>query len=487
MSLRINHNTRAANAHRNLQANDHQLSKSLERLSSGLRINQAGDGPSSLVISEQMRAQLAGLDQAIKNSELSISMVQTAEGALNEANQLLVGIRQLAIHAANEGANDEVMLLADQQEISNALISIDRIATTTQFGKRNLLDGSNGATGITTGQGLHFTKASNKTADSGDEEYEVVILTDASRANLKGTTALSEEVVQAGEIMTISENGKTATYTTTQTDTIKTAFQNLDAAVRRSGLDVTLEMTDGNQLSVRHNLYGKDHGFSVSSTTDGVLSPIGDSFEDIANGTDIVGTINGESTIGRGQTLVGRTGSATTEGIELRYTGEAGDEGEIPEEGVAVGTVKLSQNSLTFQVGANAGQTVGIALPNIEATKLGRGVQNSNDFISLADVDVRTSAGAQDTIKIVDESINQISAMRSDLGSFQKNTLESNLTNLRVANENMLAAESTIRDVDVAAEMANFTKESIKMQSSTAMLAQANQVPSKILHLLGQA
>ena len=142
MSLRINHNLAALNAHRNLVETNSQLSNSMQRLSSGYRINQGSDDPAGLVISEQFRAQIAGLNRAIDNSEGSISMVQTAEGALTEINNLLISMRELAIHAANEGFNDADQLAADQAEIANAITTIDRIASNTQFGTKKLLDGS---------------------------------------------------------------------------------------------------------------------------------------------------------------------------------------------------------------------------------------------------------------------------------------------------------------------------------------------------------
>src|SRR3989339_1119947 len=139
MSLRINHNVASVNAHRSLLNNESSLTHTLEKLSSGLKINRGADGPATLVISEQMRAQIAGLTQAIDNSESAISMVQTTEANLGEVNRLLVSMRQLAIHAANEGVNDEQMLLADQREVRNALQTIDRIAEQAQFGNRKLL------------------------------------------------------------------------------------------------------------------------------------------------------------------------------------------------------------------------------------------------------------------------------------------------------------------------------------------------------------
>src|SRR5262245_15194193 len=151
-ALVINHNTQAINTHRNLLVADRQLKTSLEHLSSGLKIVRAADGPATLMISEQMRAQVASVVQAIRNSETSVSMVQTTEAALDEMNKLLVDMRQLSIHAANEGANDKTMLEADQFEIRNGLESIDRISQFAQFGTKKILDGSNGVSGLAAGK-----------------------------------------------------------------------------------------------------------------------------------------------------------------------------------------------------------------------------------------------------------------------------------------------------------------------------------------------
>ena len=144
MSLRVNTNIPAINTHRNLTINNTAQAKSMERLSSGLKINQGADGPASLVISERLRAQTAGLKQAMDNSEAGISLVQTAEAALDEVSSALINARQLAVHAANEAVNDEFMLRADQQEIDNILSTVNRIARNTQFGSKTLLDGSKG-------------------------------------------------------------------------------------------------------------------------------------------------------------------------------------------------------------------------------------------------------------------------------------------------------------------------------------------------------
>jgi flagellin len=327
MSLRINNNAEALNAHRNLAKNDQLLAKSIERLSSGQKINRGADGPASLVISEGLRAQVASLQQATENSESAISIVQTAEGALNEVSRLLVDIRQRSVAAANVGVNDTNMTAASQTEIENALNSIDRIARSTQFGGELLLNGNAEADGST------------------------------------GASEAAEAASAAG----------------------------VDGAEEAAELAKVAEATGGSEESAK---------------------------------------------------------------------------------------------LLTFQIGANKGQTASIALPSVVTDQLAKGVTNESGFQSLADLDVTTSQGAQDALAVVDKAIAQITIHRGNLGAFQKNTLESNLTSLRVATENLTAAESNIRDADVAVELAAFTRNQIMTQSATAQLAQANAMPQNVARLL---
>ena len=508
MSLRINHNTSALNAHRNLQTNQSNLSKTLEKLSSGLKINRASEGPAALVISEQMRAQLAGLSQAIDNSETAISLVQTTEANMSEISNLLTSMRQLAIHSANEGVNDEVMLEADQKELENALETIDRIAGQAQFGNKRLLDGSRGAAGTTTGENLEFVGATLSTGDSRENGFDVKVTQIATKAFAEGQTALTQEVINAGERLTVIEQGKMATYITNKDDTAATAVQNLRSEAERKGLALDISMTEDGRITITHREYGSDSSFQLSSSTAGVLSKNGGEIEISQQGQNIKGTINGESAIGKGQVLTGVKGAACVDGLSIRYYGDGkkgiippgcevsdivveGEEGaseepqqQIPAEGASVGRVFVAQNSMRFQVGANQNQTVGIAIKSGHPESMARGIANQSGFESLADIDLRSFQGAQDALMLIDSTINQVAADRGELGAFQKNTLESNLSNLRVANENLVSSESVIRDVDMAKEMAEFTKNQIMAQSATAMLAQANQVPRNVLTLL---
>ena len=483
MSLRINHNTASLNTHRNLKKANERVSKSLERLSSGLRINSAGDGAAALIASEQLRSQIASIDQAIRNSESTVSVVQTAEGALGEANNTLVAMRQLAIQSANEGSNDEVMLAANQESIKNMIASIDRIAEFTQFGQKKLLDGSSGVTGIAIGDGLQLIGAVTETQSSGEQGYDVVVNELATKASILGSTPLTKEMVAAEENLYITEGGKTATYVTKETDTVDAAILNFAAAAKNAGLNVTISKAANDAILIEHNLYGSEHTFSAASSSAGVISQTAGSFQTAQKGMDIRGTINGEAAIGKGETLTGIAGNKMTDGLTVRFHNNNPNLA-IPDTGVQVGKVKVIQNAMTFQIGPGQGQTVNIALQNVSAETLARGVENKSHFQSLGDINVTSSQGALDSMTLIDKAINDIIKVRAELGAFQNYTLEINAANMRVAKENMVAAESTIRDTDMAAEMAEFTKNDLIMQSSAAMLAQANQIPQKVMRLL---
>jgi flagellin len=482
MPLRINSNPAAINTNRNLIENQDRLLKSLEKLSSGSKVNRASDGAAALIISEQMRAQISGVKQAIDNSETAVGMVQTAEGALNEISGLLIKIRQRAVHAANEGANDEVMLQADQFEINNALDTIDRMTFNTQFGQKRLLDGSQGANGVANGAGLEYVAASPHTQSSPVSGYDVRVQRLGSRAHVEGSTALTQDLVNKGEELTIAEGGRTVSFKATPGDTVTQALGKLRSEMEKIGLDVKMHVVDG-KLMLEHNKYGSEHSFSVASTTPGVLSSEGGKLEMATPGQDIVGTIGGYVAYGRGQVLTGGEGTPV-EGLQVRYQGHVLTDADASEGSASAGRVAVFQNSLVFQVGGNVGQTVSVSLNSTNTRTMGRGVINKSSFKSLRDVNVLTPQTAQDTQLLVDQAVNEVTRTRAELGAFQKNTLETNLAQLRITAENLISAESTIRDVDFASEMAEFTRNKIMVESSTAMLAQAIQLPRTVLKLL---
>ena len=487
MSFKINNNSMAINAQRNLYVNNMNMSKTMEKLSSGLRIVRAADGPASLVISEQMRSQIKGIEQAIRNSETGIAMMQTTEAAMNEVNRMLTSLRQLAVHAANEAVNDEFMLEADQQEVVNILSSIDRIARDTSFGNKKVLDGTAGADGVATGAGLELVKASNLTEDSGSGGFDVVITQAAGKTAITGTQALTRDMAVAGEKLTIVENGKEATVIGTEEDTELTLISRLQSIAERNGLDVRVSVDATGLVSVEHKKFGSKHDIKVYSDTTGVLSPEGGSMASAVKGRDVEGSINGELAKGEGRILSSLAGNPTTEGLVVRYMGDVGQPGgpEINEEqGTKVGTVHITQNSLRFQLGDSYDQNGSISLESLFTSELGNGVPNESGFLSLRDIDLRTFEGANDALKIIESAANKVSTIRGDIGAFQKNLLESNLNSMMVMRESMVFSESTIRDADYANEVSNLTKNQIMQQTGVAVSSHANENPKAVLKLL---
>jgi flagellin len=542
--MRINNNIAALNAHRNLVKNNDVTNKTLERLSSGMKINRGADGPAALVISEKLRSQISGLRQAIDNSEAGISLMQTAEAALDEVSRSLINMRQLAVHAANEAVNDDVMLQADQEEIDNMISTVNRISKTAQYGKKAILDGSMGANGVTSGENLEFIEAGENTKASGVGGFKVKILEAAKRAEISGSIALNQEIIDRGEQITVEQGGKTITFNTMRGQTVETNLNALKKTLSDSNMEVDLVLANQKELenlleqrnirmsvrerligvhhdsgqleealanneiigelrdagltaedirsavanktaanepqvlTLRHKKFGSDEVFSVTSTTSGLLGVNGDDPTLVENGKDVVGRIQGEIAFGKGQVLTG--GSMTrADGLAVRYTGtQANAAGEF------AGTVTVTQNSMIFQIGGNAGQTVKHSLAEMSSKALGRAVENLSGFRSLSDIDVTDAQGAQDAIRIIDKAIEEVSMNRASMGAFQKDHLQSNLNYLRTAHENVTNAESVIRDTDVAEEMAQYTRNQIIMEANVAMLAQANQAPNTLLRLL---
>jgi flagellin len=424
------------------------------------------------------------LKQAVDNSETAISMVQTSESALTEVSNLLTTMKQLSIHAANEGANDENMLRADQLEFENSLNTIDRITAEAAFGKKRLLDGTQAANGVGIGQGLEFIKASPDTMSSPVDGYTVVVKDLSTQTSIQGTVPITQEIVDKGEEVTISENGKVVSFVTRKGDSVEATLGRLRNEIKANGLDVTLDVKEDGTIGVRHNQYGSEFTMSVSSSTAGLLSSESRVMQGAVAGKDIQGTIGDEVAFGRGQVLTGGAGTKV-QGLAVRYYGDTVTEPEAGEDAPIAGRVAVYQNSPIFQVGAQAGQSVAVSLTNTNTRVLGRGVNNESGYRNIRDVNIQTSQGATDSLKLIEKAIDDITTNRAELGAFQKNTLESNLRQLRINVEELTNAESVIRDSDMAAEIAEFTRNSIMTQSATAMLAQANQMPKTVLSLLG--
>ncbi|MTT31564.1 flagellin [Terrilactibacillus sp. BCM23-1] len=375
--MRINHNIAALNTYRQLNSASGAQSKSMEKLSSGLRINRAGDDAAGLAISEKMRGQIRGLDQASANSQDGISLIQTAEGALNETHSILQRQRELATQAANDTntAEDRKNI---QDEMDQLGKEIDRIAGTTQFNTKNLLDGS-----------------MDKTTTAGANKISNTSLKGASGVAIAASTeALNTLTDKDGNSLGIQAS-----------DTVEVSYV-------KNGTTTTV------------NLAGDDTIADITSAGDfGAATVNGGAIEVTASATGEAGAIHGFTVTVKDASGNVRTGASNA----LSSFSE-----------VTQATEDHADGSSTFQIGANTGQNINLAIKDMGSSALG-----------IKDLKVGNQGQANVAIKVIDEAIAKVSAERSNLGATQ-NRLEHTINNLNTSSENLTAAESRVRDVDYA-------------------------------------
>ncbi|RZO43447.1 MAG: flagellin [Proteobacteria bacterium] len=533
--MKIRSNATSLNALRHSADNLKEVKSSIEKLSSGTRINRGADGPASLIASERMRGQIAGMRQAHSNNESAIAMFQTAEGALSEFSNILLTLKQLSVHAANDAVNDQDMLAADQQEVDNLISTLDRIVETARFNNKSLLDGSLGANGAATGDNLRFVSAETWTKDSPIEGYEVDILQVATQPFKKGNVPLTLNNIGEGVTILLSEGGRNVEIDTrmgkekenieeilanhkqdpsrfpaaqSSIDIRGIVMESIKEGIVESGLALEAFETPDKTFYIRHKEFGADASFSVSSNLPGFLTKQANVAEISEEGLDVAGRIGGATANGKGQYLTAIKGAAPSRGITIQYDRTIGLK-EVPvknEQGDVIGTefveesqeeivgspnsprlegyVHLSQQTKNVNLGPIPGMESGFSFRSIRTNNLGLGVENESGFRSLFDIDLTTKQGANDAGRIIEKVIDEISAYRASIGAFQKNVVESNLNSLKIANENLTQGESTIRDTDMAGEMSKLTGNQILLSASQSMQAQANQLPQNVLSLL---
>ncbi|KAF0825038.1 flagellin [Cytobacillus firmus] len=578
----INHNISALNTYRQMGVNNNAGSKAMEKLSSGLRINRAGDDAAGLAISEKMRAQVRGLDQASRNSQDGISMIQTAEGALQETHNILQRMRELATQAAND-TNVEVDRNEIQKEMNALSSEINRIGNTTEFNTQKLLQGDGKANLNETGKfldgNLQGGDISHSNASQTFDLTTVAAAGDTVTFNLNGedltiTFAANDTDLVDGEAYDVTSNSATINMsassdtTSTQDGYIKAA---LDAIIAKNDnlagnystsnstdTEVVITATTGgdfegskgfiNSVSVSGSSIAGTGAASIGTSTPVYANKAIDlsSITSAADAEALVGTgmtINGQQiefynandgaytgdAIGVNisnvtnaaslvDTMVEQLGSEL-EGVNIKDGADVTSVGdgdklviEAKEGGEAGNSIQVTDGGVqkdfqaSFQVGANQGQSMTINIRdmrsnalNITGTKAGEahsevegakftatanvtdGTDNQNVEYAL---DVSSHESASAAVKVINNAIENVSAQRSDLGAFQ-NRLEHTISNLSNASENLTAAESRIRDVDMAKEVMEMTRANILGQASQAMLAQANQKPQSVMQLLG--
>ena len=538
MAMVVQHNMIAMNTNRQLGITTSGIAKSTEKLSSGYRINRAADDAAGLAISEKMRSQIRGLNQASTNAQDGISMIQTAEGALNESHSILQRMRELTIQAANGTETDEDRGNI-QDEITQLQSELDRISETTEFNTMKLLDGSLSGSATVTKAGPKFG-----TYDTGLKAF---ITSDVSGVTIKTTTSAS----QGGESAIWSADGKTLTlnlykngvYTDTELDKLISEARQEDSGAKNTPANVELNLKYGvytataattgtatqvgkkatgtidiasnssekfvgiTQMTITANKYGVDGNITIKIT-----------FKDTNPGSEVASVTSSATYKSSGvldkagsYTLELATGREYTEKDIEKLLAEAGFSATVKFNGPdpdekntlfvtdesTVATAKLDGGKglgdtdaylgekdydvqtggegITLQVGANQDQTISFGIDDMSSASLG---------VDGTKVNVETQAQAQNSIDAIDQAIGSISKQRSLLGAIQ-NRLEHTIANLDNTAENLQSAESGIRDTDMASEMVQFSKNNILQQAAQSMLAQANQSNQSVLSLLG--
>ena len=566
----INHNIAALNTHRQLGSNNAAASKNLEKLSSGLKINKAGDDAAGLAISEKMRSQIRGLDMAQKNSQDGISLIQTAEGSLNETHAILQRMRELADQSAN-GTNTADDRKAMQNEVAQLKEEIDRIGNTTEFNTQKLLNGNlsgaGGSEGINSVSGSQVFKQSAGALTGVDASGVITTAGGTNAIDYSAKDALvidgkkitvdwSKHLTEADKSVLTGDFGTNAMDATASGKVRDVLERVINAAIDESGTGVEhITVTDATPGTFKFESGSKGNDSKVelyigdtsvdsnAKLADGVTNAaasgsildvfVGAGVETTATVTQTDGTnkvldavqatdkftinINGETR----EVTVGATAAGKTDANELAdelakvintqiadmntkggFTGTSkeikdvevkADNGRLvitsPSGPIEFGDVtngnvlsnlgldKTSREAagngaMTFQIGANKGQTISFSIADMRTSALG-----------VSGIDITSATGSQDALSKLDSAISKVSAERSKLGAVQ-NRLEHTINNLGASSENLTAAESRIRDVDMAKEMMSFTKNNILTQAAQAMLAQAQQSSQGVLQLL---
>lgn len=466
----INHNMNAMNAHRQMTGNTAASGKSMEKLSSGLRINRAGDDAAGLAISEKMRGQIRGLDQASRNSQDGISMIQTAEGALNETHSILQRMRELAVQSSSDTNND-----ADrgqiQKEITQLKSEIDRISTTTEFNTKKLLDGSMGTK--STIKGTDNLKLGNILADADVKADTYTVSTKAAgtvsfQVNSDTTGIGGTQLVAGATSITGLKLGKYTleTKATATADVFDFTLKDENGTVvaSKSAVDTTaasFSLTNPSDSSIKFTIGKTAAGTykegSMSFGIEGNYTAAGDFALKDSAGNQVFANAANQKISDNDFTVKGFNFNLTVDAIQHV---------------AAKNDYTVNNNSATLQIGANESQSTNVGIQDM-----------STKGLKIDDVDLSTRTGASAAITKINDAIERVSSERATLGAKQ-NRLEHTIANLNTSSENLQSSESRIRDVDMAKEMMNFSKNNILSQAAQAMLAQANQQPQGVLQLL---
>jgi len=482
MALSINTNVASLNAQRNLGATQNNLAKSMQRLSSGLRINSAKDDAAGLAISDRMTSQIRGLNQATRNANDGISLAQTAEGAMQESTNLLQRMRELAVQSANDSntGSDRASL---QKEVAQLQQELDRIATTTSSNGKKVLDGSFTAqsfqVGANAGETISFSVGGSSSTQIGAHQYKAAgTMNNAVQATTNNVGA---------QTLTIAGSLGSDTVTLAGGETAKKIADSVNNVSNDTGVSATAvtyaKMEVGTVGSQSFDLYGKNgtaETISANITDLSDLTELADAINAKAAETGISAELSADkasitmkNSQGYDIRLESITGDIDVTGLEADGETAAGAAITIAAAGadVTVGGNVTFNAEKSYSVATSAGVTV------LDAANVG------STLTSVGSVDISSRAGANEALSIIDSAISFVDTERANLGAVQ-NRFESTISNLQNISENVSAARSRILDADIAQETSNMTKQNILQQAGVSILAQANQTPQLALSLL---
>ncbi len=463
---RINTNVTSLIAQRVLQRNNNQVNTSLERLSTGLKINRGSDNPAGLIASENLRAEKVGIAQAMDNAERASNMIGTAEGGLSEVSSLLTEIQGLTNQAANTGGLSTEEIAANQLQVDSILNTINRIAQSTSFEGKKLLNGNYDYVTTTPTNATNVRVNAARIPDGGSVAVAIDVTTSAQTAHVGKVGAAADNItVEIGgndgsEQLTFA-TGTTVAQMITAVNGVKTA----------TGVSASLS---GANLRLDSVKFGSSQFVSVKVISGTWTTVGGTGGKD--TGVDAVVKVNGAS--------------ATVDGINVNFRNSNLDvEFSLTSaSNVNNGTASFTINSggATFALGSKVTETdkAAIGISSVSTSVLGDATTGFLSTLGTGGANALTSPNLVKAQKIIDTAIKQVSQLRGRLGAFQKFTIGSTVNSLGVAYENASAAESAIRDTDFAEETAALTRAQILSQAATTVLAQANATPQNALALL---
>jgi len=471
MSFRINNNIGAQRAFNSVSQTNYEIGKSMNRLSKGLRIADASDDPAGLISSELFRAQLSSMDQAMRNNNEALNYAKTAENGLGEMNKLLSDARSLAVASGNSATLTATQLSANQDQLNSIVSSINRIAGSVTYSGRKLLDGSAGVTTqVSNGSkvsGFSFGGTANTTTITQSGMITINQTVAATAATYTSTSTLSTGVVTTGNV---ALNG--VQFTLAAGSSLASVAAQFNAASGQTGVTAAVGTNNivftQTQTGTNRSVNFTDQNGSLSTAANTQARAVG---------VDATATIS----VG-GQSVLFTGGQQGADGLTLQDIN--GNKLNITSGGNTVNTQLLGQvvaADSTFQIGFERTTTANLALRNMSAGQLGSGVVSG---LTVNNLDVTTSTGAQNALAVLDKAIDEVSQMRGRIGNFQRNVVETQQRSLSSMRENLANSESSIRDLDVASEMTNYTKFQVMQQAGLSILGQANLQGQNVLSLL---